>query len=118
MFTENVMDHVVNPRNVGELPAPTGVGSSGVPGEGPYTTIYVLVTDRIVQKATYQCNGCPAAIACASLVCQLVCGKPLEYVGQITKEDVIILLGGLPEGKEDKADMAVEALRRAVSGGR
>jgi NifU-like protein involved in Fe-S cluster formation len=114
MFNERVMDHVLNPRNAGPLPEATHTGCAGTPGEGRYIKIHLAIEEGQIKKASYECNGCPASIASASLVCQLVCGKLVRIIGEIEPSDVILVLGGLPEGKEDMAEMAVGALRSAV----
>lgn len=114
MFSDQVMDHVLNPRNVGPLEGATHVGCVGIPGEGRYIKIFLSLGQGKVERAAYQCNGCPASIASASLVCQLACGKLLETALTIAPSDVILILRGLPEGKEDMATMAVQALNEAV----
>lgn len=114
-FNETVMDHVLNPRNSGPLSEATCMGCVGIPGEGRYIKIYLVVMDDAIQRASYECNGCPASIASASVVCQVAKGKSTEFVDMLEPNDVLILLGGLPEGKEEMADMAVEALRLALN---
>ena len=108
------MDHVLNPRNSGPMEDATHIGRSGLQGEGPYITIYLKIEGEKIEKATYESNGCPAAISCASVVCQIVCGKLLKIVERIDPEDVLTLLEGLPEGKEQMAERAVEALKGAL----
>jgi NifU-like protein involved in Fe-S cluster formation len=113
-FNDTVMDHVLNPRNSGPLPDATCVGCVGIPGEGRYIKVYLVVVDERIEEASYECNGCPASIASASLVCQLARGRTTDFAGLIEPKDVLVLLHGLPEGKEEMAQMAVEALRNAL----
>lgn len=108
------MDHVHNPRNAGPMDDATNIGRSGLQGEGPYIYIYLKIVDGLIERASYESNGCPAAIASASVVCQVVCGKKVEKMLDISVEDVLTLLGGLPEGKEHMADAAVTALCGAL----
>ena len=104
-------------RPVGPLEGATNTGVSGRPGEGRYIKVHVIVEDGLIKKAHWESNGCPASMSCASAVCTLACGKPVEFVDKICEEDVILILGGLPEGKGGMARMAVEALRRATERG-
>ncbi len=113
-FNDTVMDHVLNPRNSGPLDDATCIGCVGIPGEGRYIKIYLVVMDDSIRRASYECNGCPASIASASVVCQIAKGRGTDVVDMIEATDVLILLNGLPEGKEEMAGMAVEALRLAI----
>lgn len=115
-YNETVMDHVNNIRNAGPLDDATHEGTKGVPGGGRYIKINLLIEDDTIKKATYQCNGCPSSIASASVLCQVATGKHTDFAEVIEGEDVITLLDGLPEGKGEVAQMAVEALRLAVQG--
>jgi nitrogen fixation NifU-like protein len=108
------MGHVLNPRNSGPIEDATGVGCVGIPGEGRYIKIYVVVMDDTIQRASYECNGCPASIASASVVCQVATRKSVGFADVIEPKDVLVLLGGLPDGKQEMADMAVTALREAL----
>lgn len=114
MFSERVMDHVLNPRNSGPMEDATHIGLAGLQGDGPYIYIYLKIMDGKIEKASYESNGCPAAISCASIVCQIVCGKLLKIVERIDPKDVLTLLGGLPEGKEQMAERAMQALNGAI----
>lgn len=113
-FNETVMDHVHNPHNSGKLPGATHSGTVGVPGGGRYIKIHLILQEETIRAASYECNGCPASMASASLVCQLVYGKLVENALAIEGKDVILILGGLPEGKGAMADMAVSALNKAL----
>lgn len=113
-FNDTVMDHVLRPRNEGPLANSNCMGCVGIPGEGRYIKIYLIVEEGHIKRASYECNGCPASIASASLVCQLVMGKPTGFAYILEPKDVLVMLQGLPEGKQDLPQVAVEALRLAV----
>ena len=102
--------HVQQPRNVGPLEGATHVGSCGTQGEGPYVTIWLLIEEGVIRRAAYATHGCPSSIASASMICQIATGRSVEAVSQLTPEDLVKILGGLPEGKEHFAQMAVQAL--------
>jgi NifU-like protein involved in Fe-S cluster formation len=113
-FNEKVMDHVHRPRNSGPLEDATAVGCSGIPGEGRYIKLYLVVVDDTIEQAAYECNGCPASIASASVVCEVVTGRETSIVEILEANDILVMLGGLPDGKEELPQMALDALRQAV----
>lgn len=114
MFSAVVMDHVLNPRNAGPMPEATHVGVAGCPGDGPYVILHLLVEGGVVQKASYETYGCPAAIACSSLLCELLLGRRPCIVERLTDGDLESLLKGLPDGKRGIASLALCAARDAV----
>src|SRR6266581_3446441 len=99
MYSEKVLAHFHNPRNAGSLEDATNYGVAGSPGDGPYMELWLKVDGDIVQRAGFATYGCPAAVACGSLVTQLVTGRTLGIARKIEPADLIKLLGGLPEGK-------------------
>lgn len=105
--------HVQQPRNVGPLEGATHVGSCGTQGEGPYVTIWLIIEEGVIRRVAYATHGCPSSIASASMLCQIAIGRTTEAVSQLTAEDLVRILGGLPEGKEHFAQMAVYALASA-----
>jgi len=115
MYSETVLEHFHNPRNCGPLPGATHEGTAGVPGEGPYMTLWFRVEDGRVTQAAYQTWGCPAAVACGSLVAELAPRVSIAALRSLTAADVMRLLRGLPEGKEHCAELAVEAIKRVLS---
>ncbi len=116
MFSPSVLDHFHNPRNCGPLNGATHVGTAGVPGEGPYLKLWFVVINGTIQRAAYRTYGCPAAVACGSLIAELAAGRTPQRLLALTQEDVIRLLDGLPEGKEHCAALVVEAVRNALDG--
>jgi nitrogen fixation protein NifU and related proteins len=117
VYSDIVNDHVSRPRNVGPLEGATHEGTAGVPGDGPYMILWLEVADRRILRAAYKTYGCIAAIACGSITATLLAGLPMERALLLEAEDVIRVLGGLPEGKEHCAVLCVQALRRAVQDG-
>ena len=118
MLSEIAATHVHNPRNRGELPGATHVGTAGVKGEGPFVRIWLLVQDGRIEHATYDTHGCPASVAAASMAVTLATGRTLGQACQITGEDLLRILGGLPEGKEPFAFLSAEALLNATEDGK
>ena len=114
MFTAAVLDHTLNPRNAGELPNATHYGQFGIPGDGPYVQLWLNLSDGTILSASYATYGCPSAVACASLTCELLRGRNVDQAMLLEPKDLMLLLGGLPEGKEHCAKMAVDALRHAI----
>ena len=114
MLSPFAAEHVNRPRNCGPLEGATHYGQVGVPGEGPYVQIWLQVEHDTILSAAYKCNGCPSTIASSSLVAEVMTGRTTQQALRLTTEDVITILGGLPEGKEPCAQMAVEALSKAL----
>jgi NifU-like protein involved in Fe-S cluster formation len=89
-------------------------GVSGEPGGGRYFIVELVVEDGVIRRAGFESHGCMAARACGSLMTTLVVGRPVETAVRVTAEDLIRILGGVPEGKEYAAALAVEAVRKAL----
>jgi len=119
-FNETVIRMAMQSSNGGPLEGATHTGVAGTPGAGKYIKVHLRVEDGTVKEAKWEANGCPASMACAATVCKIACGKTftdlMEISHTLSRKDVIVLLQGLPEGKEPMADMAVEALREALRG--
>jgi nitrogen fixation NifU-like protein len=111
MFSAIVQDHFYNPRNSGELESATHQGIAGLPGDGPYMILWFQVASGKIERASYQTYGCPAAVASGSILAQLAVNRTFARLSELTSGDIIRLLGGLPEGKEHCAQLAVDALR-------
>jgi len=111
--------HVSEPRNVGPLEGATHEGIAWapwlLPGDGPYIKLWLHIKGGRIVAARYQANGCPSSIACGSMVAQILTGRSVEEAGRLGPHDLILLLGGLPEGKEYCAEMAVTALGNALA---
>ena len=117
MYSAVVSDHFHHPRRVGPLVGGTHLGTAGVVGEGPYVVLWLRVVDSWVESAAYRTYGCPAAIACASVLCELVEGRSVDWVSGVEASALVCALDGLPWGKEHCPDLAIGALRVALGGG-
>ncbi|RYG37021.1 hypothetical protein EON81_07895 [bacterium] len=114
LLSPTASEHVHSPRNAGAFEGATHVGSGGVPGDGPYVTLWLLVEGQTIRRAGYACNGCPSSIAAASMAAQIATGRTLAQIALLDACDLLLLLGGLPEGKEFYAELAVQAIRNAA----
>ncbi|MBI4688606.1 MAG: Fe-S cluster assembly scaffold protein NifU [Nitrospirae bacterium] len=114
MYSEKVMDHFTNPRNVGEIPDADGVGMEGNPTCGDVMKIYLKVTDNVITDAKFKTFGCGAAIAVSSMVTEMIKGKTLDEALNISKEAVANELGGLPPQKMHCSNLGADALRKAI----
>ncbi|MGI6037158.1 MAG: Fe-S cluster assembly scaffold protein NifU [Limnochordia bacterium] len=114
MYSEQVMDHFSNPRNVGEIPDADGVGEVGNAVCGDIMKIYIRVKDGRIDDIKFKTFGCGAAIATCSMLTELVKGKTLEEALQVTNNDVAEALGGLPPLKMHCSNLAADALAKAV----
>ena len=90
------------------------IGQDGIPGEGPYMTLYLRLEGENIAEASFETYGCPAAIACGSWLTQWITGKTADAASIITADDLMRVVGGLPLGKEHCASLAVNALRSAM----
>lgn len=115
-YTDQVMDHFLNPRNVGELDSPDGVGQTGNPADGDTITMQLAVAeDGVIADVRMRVFGCAAAIASASMTTELARGRTLREAAELSREDVAAALGGLPEGKRECSNIGVEALHAAIA---
>lgn len=114
MYSEKVMDHFMNPRNVGEIPDADGVGMEGNPTCGDVMKIFIKVEDGKIVDAKFKTFGCGAAIAVSSMVTEMVKGKTLDEALKISKETVAEALGGLPPQKMHCSNLGADALRKAI----
>lgn len=113
-YSEKVMDHFRNPRNVGEIENPDGVGHVGNPMCGDVMEMYIKVKDNVIFDAKFKTFGCGAAIATSSMATELVIGKTIEEARQITNKVVAEALDGLPPIKMHCSNLAEEALEAAI----
>ena len=113
-YSEKVMEHFRNPRNVGEIDNPDGIGHVGNPVCGDIMEFYIKVKDNTIVEAKFKTFGCGAAIATSSMVTELVKGKTVEEALKISNRAVAEALGGLPPIKLHCSVLAEEALRSAI----
>ena len=114
MYTEQVMDHFTNPRNMGELADANGVGTVGNAKCGDIMRIYIKVENDVIVDVKFKTFGCGAAIATSSKATELVMGKTIDEALQITNKMVMEELGGLPPVKVHCSVLAEEALHAAI----
>ena len=114
MYTEKVMEHFKNPRNMGEIPNADGVGSVGNPVCGDLMTMYIKVKDNRIEDIKFKTYGCGAAIATSSMTTELAKGKTLDEAMRITRASVADSLGGLPPVKMHCSNLAADALHAAI----
>lgn len=114
MYSEKVMEHFSNPRNVGEIEDADGVGTVGNPVCGDLMTIYIKVKDNIIEDIKFKTFGCGAAIATSSMVTEMAMGKTIEEALAITRNDVADSLEGLPPVKMHCSNLAADALHAAI----
>ena len=114
LYSDKVMDHFKNPRNVGDMENPDGVGHVGNPVCGDIMELYIRVKENIITDAKFKTFGCGAAIATSSMVTELVRGKSIEEALEISNKAVVEALDGLPAIKLHCSVLAEEALKSAI----
>ena len=114
MYSEKVMDHFQNPRNVGEIENPSGVGTVGNAKCGDIMRIYLDIEDNIVRDAKFKTFGCGAAVATSSMATELVKGKTIQEALEVTNKAVMEALDGLPPVKVHFSLLAEEAIHAAL----
>lgn len=113
-YSEKVMDHYRNPRNVGEIENADAVGIAGSLTCGDQLKIYLKIEDNIVTDAKFQTFGCGSAVASSSILTEMIIGKTVDEVRKITNKDIADELGGLPPEKMHCSVMGYEALEDAL----
>lgn len=115
-YSEKVMEHFMNPRNVGEIPDADGVGTVGNPVCGDLMTFYIKIAPdgKTIQDVKYKTFGCGAAIAVSSMVSEMAKGKTIDEVLKFTRDMVAEQLGGLPPQKMHCSNLGVDALHKAI----
>lgn len=114
LYSEKVMDHFRNPRNVGEIEDADGIGEVGNAKCGDIMRVYIKVKDGIISDVKFMTFGCGSAIATSSMATELIKGKPIEQALELTNQAVVEALGGLPAYKLHCSVLAEEAVKAAV----
>jgi nitrogen fixation NifU-like protein len=114
IYSDKVMEHFRNPRNVGEMPEADAVGEVGNPACGDIMKIFLKVRDGVIEDITFQTFGCGAAIATSSMVTEMVKGKTLEEAEAVSNRAVAEALGGLPPVKMHCSNLAADAVHAAI----
>lgn len=113
-YSKKVMKHFLNPKNMGKLENPDGVGRVGNPVCGDVMELHIKVKNNRITDIKFKTLGCAAAIASSSVLTELVKNKTLEQAAKITREKIVKALGGLPEAKIHCSVLAQDALRKAI----
>ena len=114
MYSEKVMDHFMNPRNVGEIENADGVGQVGNPKCGDIMKMYLKIDNNVIVDAKFKTFGCGAAVATSSMATELVVGKTVDEALKITNKAVAEALDGLPPAKMHCSNLAEEAINAAI----
>ena len=114
IYSDKVMDHFMNPRNVGEIKDADGIGEVGNPVCGDMMTFYIKVKGKHLEDVKFKTFGCGAAIAVSSMVSEMATGKSLEEAKKITPALVAEQLGGLPKNKYHCSNLGAQALGKAI----
>ena len=114
MYNDIVLDHLSNPRNIGTIEFPDGIGHTGNASDGDKITIYIKVENNIITDIKLKVFGCGAAIASGSMLTELALGRTIEKALEITNDGVAAALGGLPEQKLLCSNIAATALHNAI----
>lgn len=115
MYSEKVMDHFANPRNVGELADANAIGEVGNAKCGDIMKIYMKIEDDIIKEVTFKTFGCGAAVATSSMATEMVKGKTIEDALKLTNKAVMEALDGLPPAKVHCSVLAEEAINAAIA---
>jgi nitrogen fixation NifU-like protein len=115
MYTELVMDHFRNPRNVGVIEDADGVGMVGNPTCGDIMEIFIKVKDDRIEDVKFRTFGCGAAVATSSITTEMVKGKTIEEALELSNRAVAEALGGLPPQKLHCSNLAADALHEAIN---
>ena len=115
MYNETVIKHFQHPAGVGKIESADLIGQSGVRGQGYWLTVYVKLDGSRVLDAGFETYGCPAVIACGSMLVESIRGKTLNQLREVTADSLAGQLGGLPLGKEHGPRIAAAALANALS---
>jgi len=114
MYSEKVMDHFANPRNVGELENANAIGEVGNAKCGDIMKIYMNIEDNIIKEVSFKTFGCGAAVATSSMATEMVKGKTIEEALKLTNKAVMEALDGLPPAKVHCSVLAEEAINAAI----
>jgi nitrogen fixation NifU-like protein len=114
-YSEKVMEHFMNPKNVGEINDADGVGTVGNPACGDIMQMFLKIKDDVITDAKFKTFGCGAAIASSSMATELIKGKTITEALKVTNEEVSNELGGLPKIKRHCSVLAEEALHSALA---
>ena len=114
-FSAKLMEHFAAPRHQGRLATPDRTGMAGVPHQGPFLLLDLHLHDDVITDAAFQAHGCGPAIACGSVLTELIIGRSAAEARSLTAQDLADALDGLPDDKRHCADAAITALKNALA---
>ncbi|MGA2858208.1 MAG: iron-sulfur cluster assembly scaffold protein [Candidatus Sulfotelmatobacter sp.] len=114
MYSELVREHYLHPRNVGNLPNPSGTAMVRSPFDSDTVLVTLRIEDNRIADVRFKCVGCPVAIASSSIATEMIMGKPVEEAYALSKEDVAAALGGMPDYKMLCSNLSPDAIRLAI----
>ncbi|MCX6903786.1 MAG: iron-sulfur cluster assembly scaffold protein [Verrucomicrobia bacterium] len=115
LYNQTVMDHFLNPRNLGEIEDADGVGEVGAAAHGDIMKISLKIEDGKIKEARFKAFGCSTAIASSSMATELIKGRTIEEAMKFTNQEVVNALGGLPPSKIHCSVLAEQALKAALA---
>ena len=113
-YSAQFKDHLAHPRNAGELPEANAIADEQNPVCGDRIRLSLVVKNDRIETARYLAYGCPPTLVCGSVLTELIIGKSIEEVKQLTRADLLNAIGGLPSRKHHAASLAIEALHSAL----
>lgn len=116
MYSSKVLEHLENPRNVGEMDGATACGEATNPVCGDLLRLYVKVAGGRITAASFKVQGCPPSVAAGSVLTEMITNLTVEEARKLTPQDVTRALGSLPRNKEHCSTLAIDALRAALAG--
>jgi nitrogen fixation NifU-like protein len=114
MYSPQLLDHFQNPRNAGELSDADSVAAMANPACGDVLQLYLKLVDGRIAQVRFKAKGCVASIACGSVLSEIILGKTSQQAINLTREDVMSELGGLPQGSTHAAQLALDVLALAL----
>lgn len=113
-YSPTLKDHIANPRNAGELADANAIGEGTNPVCGDRLKLFLRVQNGRVEETGFLAYGCPPTLACGSALTELISGKTVVEIKEISRKDLVDAVGGLPSRKQHAAALAIETLRQAV----
>lgn len=113
-FSETLKDHIHHPRNASPKPNPQAVGMANHHGRAPHVVLYLYTKEKLIERACFQATGCGIAIACGSVVTEMIQGKDAAYCRELTVSHLVDALEGIPPDKLFCAAITLNALRHAI----
>ena len=113
-YSPTLKDHLANPRNAGELADANAIGEGTNPVCGDRLKLFLRVQNGRVEETGFLAYGCPPTLACGSALTELIAGKTVAEIKEISRKDVVDAVGGLPARKQHAASLAIETLRQAI----